>query len=443
MAGLALARDLSRRHRVILFESTAHTGGRVRTEYDEGGVSYEAGAWRVDAGHVRVRREFRRYDVPLESAPRASIASTATPSSPSPATATVAASQWDAWAMEGGFDFRAADERDLGTGYAGISESAYGSEPYKADGPFYVAPLGFSEWIRRLERDVLERGVDVRRSTRVEDVVVRGSRYEIVCKRRRDNVFLKETHLVHHVILCTPPSVWQDWPILKRYARSLSSAVEAEVLHHIYVQSAAPPTLSRVHSGQNVVASLYDGSPWWQVSYSSGRVARYWHNLALRGGSVFLNHLQAFLTTMSGGDERVERVKRHYWAFAFHKWRAVPNFRLKHAVRASIRVNPHTLPNVYCAGEALSSHQGWMEGALETAEMVRDALQGPPPDLPRANATSVLVEGRPVDVASFVEVHPGSAKALTSRFGQEVDEFMLQYHHSPHAWAIVHSRKLL
>lgn len=451
VAGLTLARDLSRDHAVILFESTGRTGGRVRTEYEDGAkVSYEAGAWRVDETHTRVREEFARYGVALEAAPRAvieppasSASSSASLSRPSDDSIARGISQWDAWTARQGPSF--ADEEDLRTGYAGVSDSANGSDPYQADGPFFVAPLGFSEWIQRLESDVRDRGVNVRTSTRVEDMRKneRG-RYELVCKRRDGNRFHRETHIVDQVVLCTPPSAWQDWPLLRRYARSLSSAVDAEILHHIYVRSSSPPPMfSRVQDGQNVVAPQYATNAWWQVSYSSGRVARYWHNLALQDDKSFLRRIRTLVGNVLGNDERVERVKRHYWAFAIHKWKPVPHFDLKRAVHASIRVNPHWLPNVFCAGEAFSSHQGWMEGALQTAEMVSRAMRAPPPDLSQCVDTCVLVEGRPVDVGIFANVHPGSSNALTSRYGQDVDDFLLQYHHSPHAWAIVHSLKIL
>lgn len=49
----------------------------------------------------------------------------------------------------------------------------------------------------------------------------------------------------------------------------------------------------------------------------------------------------------------------HYWNFGVPSWKVAPRIR-----------HPNPKVNIFLCGEAYSSHQGWVEGALNTAEMV-------------------------------------------------------------------------
>ena len=201
----------------------------------------------------------------------------------------------------------------------------------------------------------------------------------------------------------------------------------------------------------HVVAAQYAQSDWWQVSYSSGRVATMWRDYAMLDERGFLERVRSLAEKLVGGGSPVSEVRRHLWPFAFHKWRAVPNFDLARAVATCVRVNPVRLPRVLCAGEAFSSHQGWMEGALETAELAvaavtaRDGVTPRPDVVPDRTFAprewTVYVEGLRLDVRAFADVHPGGIAALREHVGEHLDDYMLQFDHSPHAWAVVRSLK--
>jgi monoamine oxidase len=60
----------------------------------------------------------------------------------------------------------------------------------------------------------------------------------------------------------------------------------------------------------------------------------------------------------------------NFWNIHARSWEIIPRM---------IQPNPDV--PVYICGEAYSGHQGWVEGALETAEQVlRDHFGLPPPD---------------------------------------------------------------
>ena len=56
--------------------------------------------------------------------------------------------------------------------------------------------------------------------------------------------------------------------------------------------------------------------------------------------------------------------KTHYWKVGAHHWK--PGYDSD--IITGIMLNP--LNNVYICGEAFSTKQAWMEGALETSEKV-------------------------------------------------------------------------
>jgi len=460
LSGLHTALRLAERgFGVCMLESASTVGGRVRTAFEEGGrVSYEAGAWRVDVTHSRVRALFRRFEVPLVPAPTATVLGSGAPlpHGPAPAHLSVGLTDWGRDALAHGVE--GADLLDVRAGYAGASDSAHGSNPHGAVGPFLVAPDGFSRLVQRLYEAVVAAGVDVRLNARVVGLAPAAAgecRYLVRCRARDGGRFADSTIVASHVVLCVPPHVWGEWSILRTHARSLLSAVDAEALQHIYVRgvggegegggvgsSWVSPDLGQV------VASQYPHSGWWQVSYASGRVARMWRDYAMQDEGGFLARIQRLARAVTGLPAP-SKVSRHFWYFAFHKWKAVPNFDLERAVKESIRVNPVRLAGVLCAGEAFSSHQGWMEGALETSEMVVASLpQGAgrttretPPPAAQASECTVYVEGRRMDVCGFAKVHPGGAAALRNHGGEHLDEYMMHVGHSPYAWAIVHSLK--
>ena len=438
LAGLAVARALQR-DGVVVLEASRRAGGRVRTQYEdrkgEGArVAYESGPWRVPETHTRVRRLFAEMDVAL--VPRPSPPETQGMIVPGLST-------WDAHALRSG-DPRVADDLDLATGYADETHAA--SAPYTTDADrYYVAPEGFSLLIERLAQGVQ----DVRYDHRVVDARVKGRRYELTVRRRvGHNRFRTETMECDALVVCVPPHACREWTIFREHARSVMSAVVPGALHHIYVRDAAHPRGKHVKAADSLAAqfisSQYEDSPWFQASYTGGRLATLWHHLRLSAPDAFWTVLRTQVRKMVGGWTPAEDAAHasHYWPHAYHAWRPVPHFDLARAVRTAVRPNPHALPRVFLAGEAFSSHQAWMEGALETAELAVGALLARAPPRPHLAPTEhVTVEGWTLDVAEWMRVHPGGEAALRNHLGEDVTALMHHVGHSEHAWAVVHSLK--
>ena len=499
VAGLSLADKLfddtsdgATTNKYTVVEASRQPGGRVRSVYDEvcvdGGykatktLMYEAGPWRIPSNHTRAIAFFLKYGATLV---QGSSRPTPPPktkqdqsSSQTPTTSSL--TSWQSTCLDRGAS--EADREDLLTGYAGQTHSAY--MPYHTNAPGYVQAVeGFEEILKRVHERTSTR-IKFHFNTRVINLRRNESNtaYEVHCCRRTEgNVFDTMVMESDIVFVCVPPGIWKDWDLLHTFARSVSSSVEAGTLHHIYVDTGTrmPPTGLHVFNndlGQSV-ASQYHWSPWWQISYSSGRIAHMWNSLALADPPRFILRMRKEIARVLGlrhvyRDELL--IKRHFWPVAYHSWKAVPGFQLDHAVGQSIELNPFCLPGVFCAGEAFSSFQAWMEGAIQTAEKAYDRYKmyirngelfhvenshssmsmsstttttiTTPIHLQTTTATSpirevVFVEGRPIDITKFKFVHPGTPQALTGHIGESIDNLLDHIGHSTNAWAIIHSLK--
>lgn len=433
----------------VCLEASDRVGGRIRSAYaDDGTLVYETGPWRIPENHARMLHLCAECGIALQPL------ATPTPSLPMDPPPVAGLSIWGVNALAHGP--QEADRRDLATAYADQTASASGSSPYTTHaGRHWTAPAGFSALA-----EALAHGRDVRLRQRVVDLqrAPDGS-YEVrVCARSGHNEFREHILRADVVFVCVPPDVCRGWTLLAAHAKSVLHAVEAGPLHHIYAWHERPPVRRHVVDSTSLVTQCISsqyGNGWFQASYTAGRVARLWHDLALSNPGELHARLRQGVRRLFG--LRLPEgapVRSHFWPVAYHQWRPVPHFELQRAVQLAVRPSPHHLPRVYLAGEALSSHQAWMEGALETAELALAAScadefappatfrRGPPSSEPSpTDDLSVRVEGHVLDVARWAHVHPGGIAALRNHAGEDVTDLMTHIHHSAHAWAVVHSLK--
>ena len=448
VAGLTVARLLRARGYadVVVLEARRAAGGRVRTVYDgDGDVAYEAGPWRVPSTHARARALMRDAGVRLVPLRTPKLPEEDAKEEENQRGLTT----WDANALAAR-DPRVADALDLATGYADETHSAQGSAPYQTDAPRYLlAPDGLTRAVRFLEGAC----DDVRYDHRVVDVTRAHDEQQSysahVRVRTGHNAFASHVLKCQALFVCVPPHVFREWTALRAHARSVACAVVPGELHHVYVQDARFPRGVHVREPRalaaQIVSSQYPASDWFQASYSGGRLARLWHHLRLSDPARFWRVLRAEVARWTGVRLDPHAPHRsHHWPVAYHAWRAVPHFDLDKAVRYAVEPNPLDLPHLYVAGEAFSSHQAWIEGALETAARAVAAFVRPPPQERARGAASdaaLIVNGRVLDVAAWARVHPGGAAPLRAHLHEDVTPLLRHLGHSDHAWAVAHSLK--
>ena len=426
ISGLYIAHRLAQRgEKSVVLEARAKSGGRIRSVYDEHHrLLYEGGPWRIAEDHKRTLSLFRELGIPLVPLQTPPVAQRP------PVTVLKGLSNWDVYALQGGLAY--ADTQDRETGYADQTSSASGSSPYTTDSSrFFVAHDGFTELVDRLSETA-----QILYEHRVEDVLKRGEGYIVkLVVRTGHNRFMTLEKYTERLYVCVPPGVSREWSIFKEWGMSVMNAVTPGPLHHIYVKSKEFPRFTHTKDGNSLVAqtisSQYDND-WFQLSYSGGRVARFWNHLKLAQPLLFRQTLASFWPVALSAP-----IKSHFWPVALHQWVPVPFFDLQRAVEHAVCPNPKHLPNVYLAGEAFSSHQAWMEGALQTADLALTHKPSPPPD----GTPQVFVEGLPIDVSRWMTRHPGGMFAIQNHRNEDVTAIMRQILHSPYAWAVVHSLK--
>ena len=463
VAGLYVTREMvvkGKEGGVLLIEKSGNVGGRARTEYSEesvGGerneVLFETGPWRVPDLHERVLSLLSEYGLSTRPAATPPLKKKGTFPPPIQGLTT-----WESNAVWRGSSSEA-DKMDIGTGYAGETHSAGGTAPYETESKTFLI---VEEGVSRL-MDRMAEGLPIRLKTRVENVEKvnfcseAGASYRVSCVERVGRKeFRRYTLLAKEVVVCVPPSFFREWSIFKENCKSLSCSVKAGELHHIYAKCDSHPRGKHIPSPllSQTVSTQY-GNGWYQASYSGGRVARLWHNLLLASPSSFLEALKHHLSRLSPPFKigKEEEVRSHYWHTAYHSWLPSPFFSLEKAVYSSVVPNQYKIPGVYVCGEAFSSYQAWMEGALETAEMAVDEMRlerrgkgrkaWERRELEAKGYKEVVwLQGYPVHASPFFSSHPGGRGALESHLWEDVEEYMEQVGHSFHAWAVANSLRI-
>ena len=429
VAGLYVARELNMhtREKVVVLESKPSVGGRVSTERnaDTGEVLYERGPWHIAANHSRVLALCAELGIELiESTP---------PLKHRPAPKPMPGlSIWDRNMLES-MDPGSADQKDRASGYPGQTMAASGSSPYVTDAKgFFVPPEGLDLITRALEEEFVGGGGQVRLKTMVDDVLKTAGGYRLrLLERTGHNSFKRFTISASKVIVCVPPHAWRGWTVTAR-CTTVIDAVRSMSLYHIYARGGAAPKKHTLERTGQRIPSQY-GNQWHQVMYSSGRLADFWYRMRLSDPAKFAKLLGHSLRNISA----------HHWQHALHLWRPVFGFDLERAVSLSVEPNPAELPGLYLANESHSSHQGWIEGALEmaqraTARIVHGARAPRSQKLPKEH---LVVDGWVIDVGAWKKVHPGSLAAIKGHLGEDATALFNHIGHSEVARATVHSLK--
>ena len=442
MAGLYFAW----KHRdqvTMVLESAPWVGGRVRTvrHKRDGSVDFEGGPWRIHTSHKRV----------LKLARDLGLSTTRTTSS---GMRGGAMSAYDRKLLSRGV--ADANRAELESGYEGFGAAAAEEHSYARHraGDYYVIDSGFDSLIKELNARLK---CPVRLNSRVVDVRRRRGAYEIEVKERQGTTFRRKRYRTPRIVFALPPRETERWTVCQQWLRAQMYAVQSLPLHHIYGRLwngqryvPLPPTHARLPDSllSQVVSGDHDKTSF-QVSYSGGRRAQFWNRLKLenpkRFRRVLRKELRKALPEATCGME-LRDVRSHHFEHATHHW--VPAYGFpgtKKSARHSVEPHPDKLPGLYWIGEAFSSVQGWIEGALETADLAGRAMQGAARRRRRApkrkvhNKNELVIEGRIIDVSKFKNVHPGSVAAIEKYAGKDATEVFEHIRHPRYSWAILYA----
>jgi hypothetical protein len=107
------------------------------------------------------------------------------------------------------------------------------------------------------------------------------------------------------------------------------------------------------------------------ISYTDGDDTKHWHTLK---DQALENAIQKELHQLFP-DTTIPAptwLKKYDWPFGCSYWRPTPG---NYALTESLLEAENPSPNLYICGESVSYHQGWMEGALESAERLNTHIK--------------------------------------------------------------------
>ena len=351
---------------MLLLESRSNVGGRCRTRYTRDGgstVLYETGPWRLHESHTLLRGLLR--DAGLKMIPSTPAKKGDEPDLPTSEDGDL--SSWDVLAADKGAKY--AREAEVATGYEGLLSASNSTNVYHAQrheaGKYYAIASGFSSLVDWLKRRALDRGCEIRVKCRVTNVcrTRKSSRgFDISCSGGT-RVQTKT------IVCCVPPHSALHWTASQKWLLPHLHSVGSAQLNHVYAKTKRREDTPRKKSvSDSLLAQTIPGdyrNGWFQASYSSGNTALFWHRMAMRG-----NLLPALEKELGG--IKLKDAKSHFWPHAVHYWK--PMFGLGASIQplVDLATEPHptALPGMYWCGEAFSGVQGWVEGALETSNMV-------------------------------------------------------------------------
>ena len=134
-------------------------------------------------------------------------------------------------------------------------------------------------------------------------------------------------------------------------------------------------------------------------------------------------------------------VNNHFWKYGNHFWK--PNFDGNKLM--SQIINPE--PNIYVAGESYSNYQGWIEGALQTSDLVIQQLNPTKKNkytkkrphtkyvtikqLEKTNKKWTIIDNKVYDLTRFInnKQHPGG-NVIEIAIGKDISKLYKSIGHS-------------
>ena len=433
IAGLVSAYELSQKgHVVHVFEKHARFGGRIKTEYKDGKVLYETGPWRIHPSHTRLRKLLDKFGLeikPIHHSIRRSGFGKTTTTSTSP-TFSVSMTKFQQSAMK--TSIRNTNELMQKTGYD-MSFQQIGdvdSITDKEDEDYFVVKTGFSSLVEKLV-DYLEKhsSVHLYSNHMVQDITY-SKQYTISFTVREKKGYRHKKVSCQHVILALTPSDLEKIPSLTIFPNT--STVSSLPLFHIMAKSR---DLSKSFGKlvcnspiSQIISTCFDNE-WFQISYTSGRMAMLLENLRLYSTSQWKNYLKDEFFKYFPSTLSIDSIRPYFWRNAVHYYH--PNFKMsKNRLRdRNIYPHPRKYPNLYFIGESISTKQGWIEGSLETVECFLRCLSTTSMSFSVEKPKEyVIYDNRILNVEQWKLVHPGSKQVIENHLGEDITDLWNQYH---------------
>lgn len=262
-----------------------------------------------------------------------------------------------------------------------------------------------------------------------------------------NNIYTSDNHYVgKHIIFACPPTYIKNISGTEDLGFILS-AVEGQILNRIYAKfkdgSWFPKNV--LHNFTPVSQTVPINDKIIMISYSTGRDAKYWIEKEMAG-----KLWDEISQELGGIKEKPVWIKQNYWNPGTYYYK--PGFPAKETQNLSFK--PLKNKDWHIIGEAYSLKQGWMEGALQNADLflkkfIKKDLD---PNLRKYSLSEVkkhnkkenawiALFGNVYDVTKWIPIHPGGEVILYG-IGKDATEMFKSVGHREDAMEFLNNYKI-
>ena len=351
-------------------------------------------------------------------------------------------------------------------GHFGYDDEFYDKNAYDAlktfqgdfrhNSVYYVLNGGLALLTDALVSYLKEHGVHLLLKTKLVDVE-KGRRVTLGEMSSGKIIHRRATY--DRVVLCLDRWALVDLPFLEPL-RGVLESVEITPLTRIYAQfplgkggeawfSGIPKTSTNLPIRMFIPINASNGLC--MISYSDRDTARYWQDLYLSSSkSQFTKTLMGHIRHMFPEHTIPEPlwVDKLHWVHGVHVWK--PNADSDRVMDSLISGSYPALQGIHVCGEAYSHRQGWIEGALETADMVVQWMRKRHGAIrtytlaeiarsvhPTSSVKLIVVGGNVYDIKDWIPKHPGGKVILSAVGLPDATQLFHFINHPQYAYTIL------
>jgi cytochrome b involved in lipid metabolism len=424
---------------VCLYEKQSEFGGRIKTIYEKKTVAYESGPWRIHPSHNLLLKLVKSLDLeviptyhrihyknfPKEKQKKSNKKDLSMKD--------MSLTTFQEQCLE--TELQEVNLNMQKTGYDMIFQEPYekNSKTIEIEPNFYVVKEGLSKVVERLV-NCLEKKKNVKLYTNhfVQNIEYdeKDENYTIYFTIRKKNKYIPHYVKAKTCVLGIPPSDLEKLTSLTLQP-NINTVGSLPLLHTLAYSKNIAKNFGKYICNSpisQIIHSCY-GNNWFQISYTSGRLAMFFHNLIISSKKRWEEYIRKEFYQYFPSKVTVDKIVSHFWRHAVHYYH--PNFQKSKVELSHRNIYPHPskYKNLYIIGESISRKQAWIEGALESVEYfikifpdenVRKKVKKP--------KEYVIYDGRILNVSKWKYVHPGSRQVIENHMGEDITDLWNQYH---------------
>lgn len=232
------------------------------------------------------------------------------------------------------------------------------------DNHYYILQNGLSQIIERMEKTILKSSTILKKNTPIIEI----NDNFVVTKK-------KEKFYFNHLICAIPQNALLQFDMFKDL--SLVNSVNQNPLLRIYAKYPTKDlwfkNIKRTITDnyiRHIIPIDYDNGLI-MICYTDGKQTEYWQSYESLGKEYLIKALHKEIKDLFDIEPPApEFIESYYWKDGLHTWKVGYDSQ---KVEKDI-LKPFDKKEIYICGEAFSSKQGWIEGALDTCYQILNIL---------------------------------------------------------------------